>query len=138
MTLIYMSQNKYEAKLRKIKQSNDSRERKRKLREEKMKYFPKIKKPSTSKLFLWVTLFLFIEIIFFCEYLAIKTLDTSPLVTLIGTIAGIFSMFHTYSKKSTVENSSGGIIFETAMLAQNKNIISNGSGNENLSNEAVG
>ena len=83
-----------------------------------MKYLPKIKLPSTSKLFLWVGFLLFVEIIFFCQYLAIKTLDTTPLVAMIGAIGGLISMFYTYSKKSTVENSRNGIVFETAMLTQ--------------------
>ena len=54
-------------------------------------------------------------------------------ITLIGAIGGLISMFYTYSKKSTVENSRNGIIFETAMLSQ-QNVI-----NDNIdSEEAVG
>lgn len=116
--MIYLSKNKYEAQMQKIKRSNISKQRKRQLRQEKMKYFPKFKLPSTSKLFLWVGFFLFVEIIFFCQYLAIKTLDTTPLVAMIGAIGGLISMFYTYSKKSTIENSRNGIVFETAMLTQ--------------------
>lgn len=116
--MIYMSKNKYQAQMQKIKRDNISKQRKRQLRQEKMKYFPKIKLPSTSKLFLWVGFFLFVEIIFFCQYLAVKTLDTTPLVAMIGAIGGLISMFYTYSKKSTIENSRNGIVFETAMLTQ--------------------
>ena len=48
--LVYLSKDKYEICMKKIKDDNESRERKRKLREEKRKYRPKIKLPSTSKL----------------------------------------------------------------------------------------
>lgn len=116
--MVYLSKDKYEICMKKVKDDNESRERKRKLREEKRKYRPKIKLPSTSKLFLWIGFLLFVEIIFFCQYIAIKTHDTTPLVTMIGAIGGLISMFHTYSKKSTIENSRNGIIFETAMLSQ--------------------
>lgn len=116
--MAYMSKSKYVTKMQKIKRDNVSRQRKIQLRQEKMKYLPKIKLPSTSKLFLWFGFLLFIEIIFFCQYLAVKTLDTTPLVAMIGAIGGLISMFYTYSKKSTVENSRNGIVFEAAMLAQ--------------------
>lgn len=114
----YLSEEEYNSRLKKIELKNITKERKRKLREEKNKYKQKIKLPSTSKLFLWLGFLLFIEIIFFCQYLAIKTLDTTPLVAMIGAIGGLISMFYTYSKKSTIENSRDGIVFETAMLAQ--------------------
>ena len=60
--LVYLSKDKYEICMKKIKDDNESRERKRKLREEKRKYRPKIKLPSTSKLFLWIGFLLFVEI----------------------------------------------------------------------------
>lgn len=126
---MYMTKSKFDTEMQKIQRSNLSRQRKQALRKERMKAWPKIKIPSTSKLVLWAGFFLFVEIIFFCQYLAIKTFDTSPLVAMIGAIGGLISMFHTYSKKSTVENSKNGIIYETAMLEQRK---SSGSG------EAVG
>lgn len=129
--MIYMSDAKYQMKMQKIKKQNESRERKRKLREERMKYFPRFNKPPTSKLALWAGFLLMLEIIIFCQYLAIKNNDTTPLVGVVGGIGGWMSMFFSYNKKSTVENSRNGIIFETAMLAQQ-------STNNIVSEEAVG
>jgi len=113
-----MTKSTFDSKMAKAKLRNTKIEYKKMLRKERMKYWPKLKIPSTSKLVLWSGFILFVEIIFFCQYLAIKTFDTAPLVAMIGAIGGLISMFHTYSKKSTVENSRGGIVFETALLAQ--------------------
>lgn len=130
--MIYMSDAKFQAKMRKEKERNASRERKRQLREERMKYFPKFNKPSTGKLALWAGFLLMLEIIIFCQYLAITTNDTTPLIGVIGGIGGWMSMFFSYNKKSTTENSRDGIIFETAMAQITQ------QNNTTLSNEAVG
>lgn len=129
--MIYMSDAKFQAQMRKEKERNASRERKRQLREERMKYFPRFKKPPTSKLALWAGFLLMLEIIIFCQYLAITTNDTTPLVGVVGGIGGWMSMFFSYNKKSTTENSRDGIIFETAMAQITQQ-------NTSLSNEAVG
>lgn len=120
--MIYMSDAKFQAQMKKERERNLSRERKRLLREERMKYFPRFNKPPTSKIALWAGFLLMLEIIIYCQYLAIKTYDTAPLVGVIAGIGGWMSMFFSYNKKSTKENSKDGIIFETAMLAhQNAN-----------------
>ena len=129
--MIYMTKSQYDSKLAKLQKRNESIERKRKLREERMKYFPKFNMPPTSKIALWAGFLLMLEVIIFCQYLAIKNCDSTPLVGVVGGIGGWMSMFFSYNKKSTVENSRNGIIFETAMLEkQNVNTVS--------SEEAVG
>lgn len=129
--MIYMSKNKYETQMQKIKRDNISRQRRRNLMRERFRYFPRFNMPPTSKIALWAGFILFAEIIIFCQYIAIKTYDTSPLVAMIGAIGGWISMFYSYNRKSTVENSRNGIVFETAMLAQQK-------ANDTTSEEAVG
>ena len=127
--MIYLSENKFTAKMQRLQTRNESRRRRRLLWEERTKYWPKFHAPPTSKIALWAGFLLMLEIIIFCQYLAIRNNDATPLVGVVGGIGGWMSMFFSYNKKSTVENSSGGIVFETAMLAQQ---------NTNTSDEAVG
>lgn len=129
--MVYMTKNQYDSKLAKLQKRNESIERRRRLREERMKYWPKFNMPPTSKIALWAGFLLMLEIIIFCQYFAIKTCDPTPLVGVVGAIGGWMSMFFSYNKKSTVENSKNGIIFETAMLTKS---------NENtaFTEEAVG
>jgi len=122
-------------KMNRIKDKNLSRERKRRLWEERTKYWPRFNVPPTSKIALWAGFLLMLEIIIFCQYLAIKTHDATPLVGVVGGIGGWMSMFFSYNKKSTVENSSGGIVFETAMLNNQNNAQTM---NSIVVNEAVG
>lgn len=129
--MIYMTDSQYNSKLAKLQKRNEGIERRRRLREERMKYWPRFHMPPTSKIALWAGFLLMLEVIIFCQYLAIKNCDSTPLVGVVGGIGGWMSMFFSYNKKSRVENSRDGIIFETAMLEkQNINIIS--------SEEAVG
>lgn len=117
--MAYMTKNQYDSKLAKLQKRNENIERRRRLREERMKYWPKFNMPPTSKIALWAGFLLMLEVIIFCQYFAIKTYDPTPLVGVVGGIGGWMSMFFSYNKKSTVENSRDGIIFETAMLAKN-------------------
>lgn len=103
-------------------------ERKYNLKQEKLsvkkKFFPKI---STSKLLI---LFLFLNctlIELFTGYVTLKSIDIAtmtmmnpdftPLVTLIGAVIGEVIGFAVYALKSAKENTSGGIVYETAMRA---------------------
>lgn len=77
--------------------------------------FPKIKKPSTSKVLLWAVVLLCVEIIAFCEIAFVMTLDTSFLYALIGVPTTLVPTICSYYNKSKCENMAGGIVFETAM-----------------------
>ena len=113
----YMSDTKFQAELKKAKRKNLSKERKRLLKNERRKHWPKMKKPSTGKIALWAGFFMMLEVIIFCQYLALKTYDAAPLVGVVSAIGGWMSMFFSYNKKSSIENSKDGIIYETAMAA---------------------
>lgn len=113
----YVSDAKFQSSLKKIKRDNLSKKRKQLLREERNKYSWKMKLPPTSKIALWAGFLLFAEIIVFCQYIAIRSYDTAPLVAMIGAIGGWISIFHSYSKKSSIENSKNGIVYESAMIA---------------------
>lgn len=111
----YMTKQEYEDALWEIKRKNQEKRRKQRLKEEKNKYKQKKKLPSTSKLILIGAVLLCLEIIVFCEYLMWKTSDLTAMYVLIGIAASLASIVLGYFIKSKAENTSGGLIFESAM-----------------------
>jgi hypothetical protein len=110
-----MTQNQYDSKLAKIQKRNETIKRRRKLREERMKYFPKFVLPSTSKIVLIVSAILCLEVLIFCQYMIVITGDTNALYTMVGALFSFMGIVLGYFVKSTKQNTSGGITFETAM-----------------------
>ena len=121
------------------------REREYKLKEDQRQFKethrPKI---STSKLLI---IFLFINctiIEIFTGYVTLKSLDIAtmtfmmpdftPLVTLIGAVVSEVIGFAIYAIKSAKENTSGGIVYETAMM----NLCGNREPSEANNSDAVG
>lgn len=113
--MVYMTKNQYDSKLAKLQKRNESIERRRKLREERMKYFPKFVLPSTSKIVLIVSAILCLEILAFCQYMILKTGDTNALYAMVGALFTFMAVVLGYFVKSTKENVVGGITYETAM-----------------------
>lgn len=128
-----MTKSQFDSKLAKAKKRNEGIEYRRRLREERRKYWPKFVLPSTSKIVLIVAALLCVEILFFCQYMILMTGDTNALYAMVGTIATLASVVLGYFVKSTKENTSGGLIFESAMAE--KNMPAPG---ESESTEAVG
>lgn len=112
-----MTKSRFDAKLAKAKVRNESIEYRRRLREERRKYWPKFVLPSTSKVVLIIAALLCVEILFFCQYMILTTGDTNALYAMVGTIATLATVVLGYMVKSTRENVSGGIVFETAMAS---------------------
>lgn len=110
-----MTKSQFDAKLAKAKKRNEGIEYRRRLREERMKYWPKFVLPSTSKIVLIVAALLCVEILFFCQYMIVMTGDTNALYAMVGTIATLASVVLGYFVKSTKENTSGGVVYESAM-----------------------
>ena len=102
--MVYMTQNQYDSKLAKLRRRNEGIERRRKLREERMKYFPKFVLPSTSKIVLLVAAFLCIEILAFCQYMIVVTGDTNALYAMVGALFTFMAVVLGYFVKSTKEN----------------------------------
>ena len=125
----YLSEEKFESRLQKIQMNNLSKERKQKLREEKIKYKPKFKLPSTSKLILLGAILLCLQIVLFCEYVMITLGDTSAMYVLIGIPATLIPVIWGYYSKSKAENTSGGIIYETTMAQISQQNINNSDAN---------
>lgn len=111
----YLTDSQYNKQLKKIQIKNQQKEKRQKLREEKNKYKPKLKLPTTSKLLLIGAVLLCLEIVIFCEYVMLKLQDSSSLYVLIGIPASLIPIILGYFYKSKAENTSGGIVFETAM-----------------------
>ncbi len=114
--MAYMTKNQYDSELAKLQKRNESIERKRKLRKERMKYFPKIVLPSTSKIVLIVSAILCIEILAFCQYMILVTGDTNSLYAMVGALFSFMAIVLGYFVKSTKENTKNGITFEMAMI----------------------
>ena len=114
--MVYMTKSQYDSKLAKIQRKNETIERRRKLREERMKYWPKFIMPSTSKIVLIVAAILCVEILFFCQWMIVKTGDSNALYAMVGVVVSLASIVLGYFVKSTKENTVGGITFESAML----------------------
>lgn len=118
--MFYLSEEKFLLRMKEIERNNLSKKRKRKLREEKCKHKDNFKLPSTSKMILMGAVLLCLQIVAFCEYIMIKTGDTSALYVLIGIPATLVPVIWGYYSKAKAENTSGGIVFETTMAQVNK------------------
>lgn len=113
--VVYMTKSQFDAKLAKAKRRNETIEYRRRLREERMKYWPKFILPSTSKIVLIVAAILCVEILFFCQWMIVQTGDTNALYAMVGVITALSSIVIGYFVKSTKENTRFGITYETAM-----------------------
>lgn len=113
--MVYMTKNRFDSELAKIQKRNEGIERRRKLREERMKYWPKFVLPSTSKIVLIVSAILCVEILIFCQYMIVVTGDTNALYAMVGALFSFMAVVLGYFIKSTKENTEGGITFEAAM-----------------------
>ena len=118
----FVSEKEYEARMKKIKDNNASKERKRKLRAEKRKHMPKFKLPSTSKLILLGAILLCLQIVIFCEYIMVTSGDTSAMYVLIGIPATLIPVIWSYYSKAKAENTIGGITYDIAMTQINQQI----------------
>lgn len=113
--MIYMTKSQFDSKLAKLRRRNETIEYRHRLREERTKYWPKFILPSTSKIVLIVAAILCVEILFFCQWMIVKTGDTNALYAMVGVIATLASVVLGYFVKSTKENTKFGITYETAM-----------------------
>ena len=111
----YMTKAEFTKKLDKIQRDNIDKKLKQRLEEEKNKYKKNKKLPSTSKLILIGAVILCLQIIIFCEYMMWKTGDLSAMYVLIGIAASLVATIISYYNKARHENTSGGIVYETAM-----------------------
>ena len=112
--MIYMTKSQFDSKMAKAQKRNAEIEYRRRLREERMKYWPKFVLPSTSKIVLIVAAILCVEILFFCQWMIVQTGDTNALYAMVGVIATLASVVLGYFVKSTRENTEGGVVYLNA------------------------
>lgn len=111
--IFYLSENKYKKRLRKIEIENRSKERKLALKQAKIKKNKVL--PTTTKL---ITFYLFIVLNIVLIYALVAMWHFENLTylgTLIADVIGQILVFFIYAIKSTKENTSGGITYETTM-----------------------
>lgn len=80
------------------------------------------KKFSTSKLILWATFLMCVEIIVFCQYAIIYLKDASSIYALIGAPVAFIPVVIGYFFKSKAENTSGGLVYESTMAELNSGV----------------
>lgn len=110
-----ISEKEFNFRMQEIQRENLSKERARKLKEEKRKGKSKRRPPSTSKLILLGMILLCVQIVIFCEYAMMTLYDASSLYVLIGIPAALAPIIWGYYSKSKAENTVGGIVYDTAM-----------------------
>lgn len=111
----YLSEKEFNAKMKRIKAENLTKKRKAQLKEERKKGKPQKKVFSTSKIVLIGMILICVEIVLFCEYAMLKLMDTTSMYVLIGIPVALAPIIWGYYSKSKAENTSGGIVYETAM-----------------------
>lgn len=109
---------KHQIKLRKIERKGKKHMMRLELKAAREKYWPKPKKPTTSKM---AMAYIFGS----CTIVQVYSMaamwyfaDLSPLISLIGATVGEAITYCAYAAKSTKENTEGGITFEMAMAQQ--------------------
>lgn len=127
-----MTEQEYKQKEAKIKERNKNITMKRKLHRMKKSRF-KFKKIRTSKKVLWTIIVICLEILFFSEYMALKTEDTSFMYALIGVVTTLIPTVLGYFKMSDNEHKRGQ--FEMSL---NENCSSISDDEQTDSNNAVG
>ena len=116
-----MTNEEFKQELEEIREKNKQHEMKYRLRKERMKGLPhfKMKKPATSKVALFLTIFITFQIVLFVEYVMLKYGDFSATYALIGIPATLAPSIISYMNKSKAENSVGGITYDSAMAQYN-------------------
>lgn len=125
-----LNEKQFENALKRIQIENEYKERNRKLKEEKRKYKPKIKLPSTSKLMVAYLFVILNIVLFYAMYMMYHFAELTYLGVLITDVASQILVFLIYAVKSAKENSQNGITYEMAMLEKKNelNLLNNDDG----------
>lgn len=113
-----ITKEEFDARMEALKERNLSIERRRELRRERFKHLPKLKIPTTSKLVLIITASLCVEIVAFCQYIMLVTLDLSAMYAMIGVVASVTPVVLGYLMKAKAQNTKGGITYDMAMASK--------------------
>lgn len=119
-TMKYLSEEEFKKEMDKAKKLQRQYSMQRELREAKRR-FPKLKKPNTSKLIVFIVFIICLQILWFSEHMVVKTGDTSYMYVLIGIPAALIPTLLGYFNKSKCENTVGGITYDMALNSMNDN-----------------
>lgn len=126
----YLTEKEFEKEMTQAKQKKRQYEMRKELREAKRR-FPKLKKPNTSKLIVFVVFVICLQILWFSEHMVTVTGDTSYMYVLIGIPAALIPTIIGYYSKARAENvASSGYVYETRM-AQLQAQVNNQNEEEN-------
>ena len=116
MRLDKKTEEKYSKRMRYAERKAEIRKLEQKIREIDKSSKPKRKRTPSSKKYMILMLTIAIEIVFFIEYITLRTGDTSCLYVLASIpVTTLVPSLMSYFKKSRIENSSGGIVYDMAM-----------------------
>ena len=116
MRLDRKTQEKYAKRMRYAERKAEIRRLQKQIDEINVSSKKKRKKFSTSKLYMVLMLAIALEIVFFIEYITLHTGDTSCLYVLASIpVTTLVPSLMSYFKKSRIENSAGGIVYDMAM-----------------------
>lgn len=116
-----MTDKEYQLKRKVLARKARERKRKAELRKIKYSWLPKFKKPNTSKLIVFATFVICIQILWFSEHMASVTGDTSFMYALLGIPAALIPVVISYMHKSKCENlADSGFVYETRMKELNE------------------
>ena len=126
MRLDRKTQEKYNKRLRYAQRKAEIRKLQRQIEEIDSSSKKNWKKPSSSKIYLVLMILIAVQIVFFIEYITIRTGDTSCLYVLASIpVTTLVPSLLSYFKKSRIENSKGGIVYDVAMSNQEDNTQDN-------------
>lgn len=122
----YLTEKDFEKEMAQAKRKKRQYEMRKELREAKRR-LPKLKKPNTSKLIVFVVFLICLQILWFSEHMVMVTGDTSYMYVLIGIPAALIPTIASYYSKAKSENlADRGYVYETRM-AQLKSELDNQS-----------
>lgn len=136
MRLDRKTQEKYAKRMRYAERKAEIRRLQSQIKKIDISSKPKKKKVAASKLYMIFMLAIAVEIVFFIEFVTIHTGDTSCLYVLASIpVTTLVPSLMSYFKKSRIENSSGGIVYDMAMNQTEDNTQDN---NEVITNDDSG
>lgn len=116
MRLDKKTEEKYSKRMRYAERKAEIRKLEQQIKKIDKSSKPKRKKIPSSKKYMILMLTIAIEIVFFIEYVTLRTGDTSCLYVLASIpVTTLVPSLMSYFKKSRIENSSGGIVYDMAM-----------------------
>ena len=116
MRLDKKTEEKYSKRMRYAERKAEIRKLEQQIKEIDKSSKPKRKRTPSSKKYMILMLTIAIEIVFFIEYVTLRTGDTSCLYVLASIpVTTLVPSLMSYFKKSRIENSSGGIVYDMAM-----------------------